>query len=233
MFYEDYQIKRGDSISGLGVAYGYTVHDWKKIWGNPKNSGLVAMRGTPERIQPGDRLAIPIPWCVISKHLTKMGDGAQIVVERNGELGKQLTWVQTVYRHNQPIGPNPNPFCVDACTPDDDLPFYWTNTEIAAKPNLRKRFSDHSSRSPPSAAQGTTKWRAIASLAVVTEKRVTVWNSLVWGWDMTTLGVVTTIGPRAASVAEVSGHLNLLRKGSGTGPLTFGKAGWTFRTAPP
>lgn len=232
MFYEDYQIKRGDTVSGLGIAYGYKAHDWKKIWENSKNLSLVSRRRLPENIQPGDQLLIPIPWRVVSKVVTKMGDGAQIAAERDGELGKQLTWVQTVYQHNQPV-PNTQPFCVDGCPADDDLPFYWTNAEIANNPNLRKKFSDHSSRRPPSADQGTTKWRAIVSLAVVTEKRATVWNSLVWGWDMTTLGAVTAVGPRAATGAEVSGHLNLLRKGSGTGPLTFDKAGWTFRTAPP
>jgi hypothetical protein len=153
-------------------------------------------------------------------------------VERDGELGKQLSWVQTVYRHNQPIGPNPNAFCVDACTPDDDLPFYWTNAEVKKDASLRKKFRDHSSRNAPTVAMGTTKWRAVVSLAVITKKRVTIWNSLVWGWDMTPASVVTAVGPRVATSAEVHGHLHLLKKGAGTGPLTFDKAGWTFRPAP-
>lgn len=29
-------------------------------------------------------------------------------------------------QHNHPIGPNPAAACVDACTPDDNLPFYFT-----------------------------------------------------------------------------------------------------------
>lgn|GEM_PF-4455197 len=232
MFYEDYRVRRGDSISGIAKAYGYKALDWKKIWEDPGNSGLIDKRGTPENIQPGDQLNIPIPWRVVTKQLTGMSDGAQMVVERDGELGKQLTWVQTVYQHNQPA-PSTQPYCVDGCPADDDLPFYWTNSEIASDPTLRKRFIDRSRRPPPSAAQGTTKWRAVVSLAVVTEKRVTVWNSLVWGWNMETDGTVTTIGPRAATLTELDGHLNLLRKGIGTGPLTFGKAGWTFREAQP
>jgi hypothetical protein len=232
MFYEERQIKRGDTVSGLGMAYGYKPQDWGKIWENQKNSALVVRRGAPEQIQPGDQLQIPVPWHIVSKTVTRRDDGAAIVAERDGELGKQLTWVQTVYQHNQPVA-NTSPFCVDGCPADDDLPFYWTNNEIAADQNMRKKFSDHSSRRPPTAAQGTTKWRAIVSLAVVTDKRVTVWTSLVWGWDMTTDGTVTPIGPRAATGTEVAGHLNLLRNGSGTGPLTFARAGWTFRTAPP
>jgi hypothetical protein len=142
MFYEDYKIKRGDTLWDLAVAYGYQGKDWKKIWDDPKNSGLVVKRKKPELIQPGDELMIPIPWTAVSTSLTLKSDGAEMIVERDGELGKQLSFVQTVYRHNQPIGPNPNPFCVDACTPDDDLPFYWTAPEIQADPNRRKRFYD-------------------------------------------------------------------------------------------
>lgn len=73
---------------------------------------------------------------------------------------------------------------------------------------------------------------AVLSLAVVTRTRVTVWHSLVWGWDMTPANVITVVGPRTATPNEVAGHLNLLRKGVGTGPVTFGKLGWTFRAAP-
>ncbi len=231
MFYEEYKIKRGDTISKIGIAYGYKASEWKKIWDNIKNAHLKNIRNVPEHINPGDIVFIPIPWGVISKNLKRETDGGTMVAERDGELGTQLTWVQTVYQHNQPVG-STEPYCVDGCPADDDLPFYWTNAEIAADTNLRKKFSDHSARNAPTAAQGTTKWRAVLSLAVVTEKRVTVWNSLVWGWDMDPDGTVTTVGPRNATGTEVSGHLNLLRKGAGTGPLAFSKDGWAFRSQP-
>jgi hypothetical protein len=233
MFYEDVRVERGETMWGLAVAYGYKGPDWTKIWNNPRNAGLIARRKAPEQLQIGDIVQVPIPWKVTTWTLGAQSRGGQMEAERDGELGKRLTWVQTVYRHNQPIGPNPNPFCVDACTPDDNLPFYWTNGEVAADPNLRKRFRDYSSRNPPTARMGTTKWRAVLSLATVTKQRVTVWNSLVWGWDMTPANVVSIVGPRDATAHEVGGHLNLLRKGLGTGPLTFGKAGWSFRSAPP
>jgi hypothetical protein len=233
MYYEDVKVEKGETVSGLGMAYGYKSTEWRKIWDDPRNMALIAKRKIPEHLQIGDVLMVKIPWKITSKTLTKQADGGLMEAERDGELGKRLTWVQTVYRHNQTIGPNPNPFCVDACTADDDLPFYWTNNEIKNDPNLRKKFRDHSSRSAPTAAMGDTRWRAVLSLAVVTKQRVTIWDSLVWGWDMTPANVVTTVGPRAATALEASGHLNLLRKGIGTGPLTFGKAGWTFRSAPP
>jgi hypothetical protein len=140
--------------------------------------------------------------------------------------------VQTVYRHNQPIGPNPNPFCVDGCTPDDNLPYYWTNAEISADRSLRQRFYDYSRRPNPTAAMGTTRWRAVLSLAMTTGKRVTIWDSIVWGWNLApTATKATAVGPRGAMSYEVKGHLNLLRKGLGTGTQTFGQLGWTFREA--
>jgi hypothetical protein len=230
-FLEDYEVKRGDTLWDLSAAYGYKGQDWKKVWNDPSNAALAGRRGAPERIQPGDKLSIPIPWTVITWTLTAETDGGSMIAERDGELGKQLSWVQTVYQHNQPV-PHTTPFCVDGCPADDDLPFYWTNDEIKADPTLRKRFSDHSARGAPTAAQGTTRWRAVLSLAVVTKLRVTIWNSLVWGWDMTPANDVSIVGPRNATAVEVTGHLNLLRRGVGTGPLTFGKQGWTFRTAP-
>ena len=233
MFYEDVVITLGDTIARLGSDYGYRSHDWNFVWQDQKNTSLRAKRNAPINVQPGDVLSIPIPWRVVKKHLTPESDGADIVLERDGGLGRQLSWVQTVYRHNQPVGPNPSPFCVDGCVPDDNLPFYWTDAEVLQNPERRRQFHDYSSRDRPSVAMGTTKWRAVVSLAVVTKKRVTIWNSLVWGWNMTPTGMVTGIGPRAASETECFGHLNLLRNGVGTGPLTFGKAGWTFRSPPP
>ena len=180
----------------------------------------------------GDTLYIPVPWKVTGKNLLPQARGVAISVDRDGEQGKALSWVQTVYRHNQPIGPNPDPFCVDGCTPDDDLPFYWTDAEIAANPNLRQHFSDEPQRNLPTVAQGTTKWRAIVSIALITKKRITVWDSLVWGFDMTPAGVITPVGPRAATAHEIAGHLKLLENGVGTSGTKFSDLGWTFRTAP-
>lgn len=231
MFYEDVKMKGGETVSGLAVAYGYSGSDWGKIWNDSKNLALTAARGKPERLQVGDTIAIPIPWSINSKTLNVEARGVGFEAKRSGGNGSRLSWTQTVYRHNQPIGPNPNPFCVDACTPDDNLPFYWTDAELTKDPTLRKTFIDHPSRNPPTAAAGTTRWRAVVSLAVITEKRVTIWDSLVWGFDMTSANVITKIGPRAATAQEVTGHLNLLRNGKGTGPVTFKAGGWSFRAA--
>jgi hypothetical protein len=231
MFYEDVQLVWGDTVSGLAKAYGYQVYQWKKIWDDPANATLIARREKPEKLQVGDVVKVPIPWSVTSLGLVTQSDGAEITIDRDGEAGTQLSWVQTVYRHNQPIGPNPDPFCVDACTPDDDLPFYWTNTEIASDSNRRKQFYDRPSRNRPSETLGTTKWRAVTSLAVVTGKRVTIWDSWVWGFDLPPADPCTMIGPREATDDEVRGHLRLLKDGYGTGVETFGKQGWIFRKA--
>jgi hypothetical protein len=228
MFYEDVKLVKGDTVWDLAIAYGYKGPDWKKIWDDPKNKALTSRRGRPESLAIGDVLMIPIPWKVISKTLNVEARGVGFTVKRDGEKGSRLRWAQTVYQHNQAVA-GTSPFCVDACPPDDNDPFYWTSAELTADPTRRKTFIDHPKRSPPSAAKGTTKWRAVLSIAVVTGKRVTVFESLVWGFDMTTANTITKVGPRAAKANEVTGHVTLLQKGKGTGPDNFGKAGWTFR----
>ena len=231
MFYENVKTQMGESFDQLIQAYGHKLSDSHRIWHNKNNAVLASLRKKPLNLQVGDVVLIPIPWHVTKKNLGSTARGAYMTAERDGELGERLGWVQTVYQHNQPVL-GTAPHCVDGCPADDNLPFYWTATEIAASPNRRKYFEDYSQRSVPSAAQGTTRWRAILSLAVVTQQRVTVWDSLVWGWNMTPANLITIIGPRPASPHESDGHRNLLRTGRGTGPLAFGKAGWVFRGAP-
>jgi hypothetical protein len=229
MYYEDVKIQHGETVSGLATDYAHKATAWEKIWKDPKNARLVALRKDPAHVRAGDILYVPIPWKVISKPITPETDGASIVIERDGELGTRITFVQTVYQHNQPLD-DTTPFCVDGCPGDDDLPFYWTMAELTRDPNRRKRFWDHSSRDAPSADKGSTRWRAVVSLAVVTEKRVTVYKSYVWGWNMTTANVITTVGPRESTGPEMMGHINLLRKGKGK-TIDFKTDGWTFRSA--
>src|SRR5262245_17111275 len=126
MFYEDVKVKAGETVSGLAAAYGHSSAEWGKVWNDPKNHLLMLKRGRPEHLQVGDVVMIPIPWRLTIKSLNVEARGVGFEAKRTGSNGKRLSWTQTVYRHNQPIGPNPNPFCVDACTPDDNLPVYWT-----------------------------------------------------------------------------------------------------------
>src|SRR5215813_9935220 len=114
MFYEDVTVKKGETVSGLGVDYGYKGSEWHKIWDDPKNAALVKKRGIPEHLQIGDIVFVAIPWCTVTRTLTADPKGASFLVQRNGEAGKRLRWVQTVYQHNQPIGAT-TPFCVDGC----------------------------------------------------------------------------------------------------------------------
>lgn len=187
----------------------------------------------PEKIQPGDIFNIPIPWVLTSKSVIKNPSGKAVTckVSRDGQKGTQIRWVQTVDQDNQPIG-STSPKCVDACPPDDADPFYWTTAELTANPNLRNNFSDIPRRYPPSAAMGTTKWRAILSLAVVTEQRVTILRSIYWGFDITSTGIVSSIGPRVATSSEIGDHIRLLNNGVGT-EGKFSSAGWTFRGGTP
>ena len=229
MYYEDVRLKHGETVSGLAEEYAYKAADWRKIWLDTRNAGLVGRRKDPAKVQPGDLLYIPIPWKLVTKTTTLEADGASVVLERDGELGERVTFVQTVYQHNQPVE-GTTAFCVDGCPADDDEPFYYTADELKNDPTRHKRFSDHSSRNSPSVAAGTTKWRAVVSLAVATDKRVTVYKSYVWGWNMTPAKVITAVGPREATGPEMMGHINLLRKGMGK-TMDFKTGGWTFRSA--
>lgn len=228
MFYEDVKMIRGETVSGLAVDYGYKASDWKKIWNDPKNKPLVTKRIRPENLQVGDVLMIKIPWKVISKSITIEPRGVGLIIKRDGEKGTRLRWVQTIYQHNQPVA-GTNIFAVDACPPDDNKPYYWTHGELTADPTCRKIFKDSPTRNPPSASAGSTYWRAVLSIAVVTGKKVTVFESLVWGFDMTSAGKVSKVVPRTATFNEVSGHINLLHGGKGTGPDTFKSQGYSFR----
>ncbi len=229
MHYENVVIKAGDTISKLASKYGYFSANWKKVWNDPKNSTLKTNRGAPEKIEVGDKLFIPIPWRIITKTLVKstVSKNVKLEVKRDGQKGTQLRWVQTVNQSNQPIGTT-GQFCVDACPADDADPFYWTSVELTTDPKLRKTFKDTPQRPAPTSAQGTTRWRAILSLVVVTGKRVTILESIYWGFDLTSGNVVSKIGPRPANGAEVQGHIALLKNGSGNSG-TFKVGGWTFR----
>jgi hypothetical protein len=232
MYLEEVLVRKGQTVAELAEAYGHKRTDVAAIWNDASNSDL-AKKGDPARLAVGDVLRIPIPWKVTKSVLTVEARGVGMEVARDGARGRRLSWVQTVYRDNQPVGPNPNAFCVDACTPDDDLPFYFTDAEVKAHPAFRAHFADHPARNPPTAAMGTTRWRAVVSIAVVTGRRVTVFDSTAWGFNLDVVGNVRAVGPRSANGTEVNGHLSLLGRGIGTSGVTFAKQGWTFRSPPP
>lgn len=231
MFLESVTVGGGENLLTLLRAYGHKTADASATWGLPANADL-ARRGDSSKLAAGDTIQIPIPWKVKTPAIHPIAGGARIDIWRTGERGTRLSWVQTVYRHNQPIGPNPRAYCVDACTPDDNLPFYFTNDEIKDEPNLRRHFWDEPNRLAPSAILGTTRWRAITSIAVITGKRVTVFDSTTWGFNLTTGGIVRIVGPRTASGPETNGHLALLASGLGTRGVPFSREGWTFRLPP-
>lgn len=230
MVYEDIYIKPRETLAQLAGDYGYNFWEWRKIWEEPKNRLLVSTRKRPERLLAGDKLIIPINWKISSKPMSLNGGVAgkwQIKVKRNGSQGKNIQWLQTVFADNQPKFP-PSPYSVDLPT-DDDEPFYWTAVEETADPKLRKEFYDAPFRNPP--ATRTTKWRAVLSLGVVTGKRVSIFQSIVWGVDFRTDGRNVAYSPRAATGLEITGHIKLLNEGSGK-TMTFKHGGWTFRKAP-
>ncbi|MHB0958900.1 MAG: hypothetical protein ACYC6N_08455 [Pirellulaceae bacterium] len=233
MFYEDVQITDSHpTIDKLVWRYGHRTTDWESIWNHRKNIELRVLRATHADMKPGDILHIPIPWRVTSTPMSTHANGVEIRVNRNGGRGLNLRFVQTVNRANQPFGP-PDVFCTDPCTPDDPAggnePFYRTRAELQTTPAWRKQLYDRPSRGAPSAVAGTTRWRAVTSIACVTGKRITIFDTKVWGFNLTPAGVVTIILARDASAAEIAGHLNLLQNSAGG---NFRSSGWTFRLPP-
>jgi hypothetical protein len=231
MFYEDVRLEGRETLPAVATAYGHVR--WEPIWGDNRNAALRARRaGAADRVQAGDVVMVPIPWKITTKTLIAEPHGVGFDARRDGEEGQRLSWVQTVFQSNQAVA-GTTPFCVDGCPADDELPFYWTEAELVADPSRRLKFSDHPSRPAPSVAAGSTRWRAIVSLAVATRKRVTVFDSWVWGFDLDPAGAVSKVGPRLATPLEMSGHLALLRQGVGTAAGQFKDLGWTFRQPPP
>ena len=233
MFYEDVQITATHpTIDKLVWRYGHRTSDWESIWNHRKNIAATRFRATPAEMRPGDILYIPIPWRVISTPMSPHANGVEIRVNRNGGPGLNLRFVQTVNRANQRFGP-PDVFCTDPCTPDDPAesnePFYRTRAELQATPAWRaKQLYDRPSRGTPSAAAGTTRWRAVTSIACVTGRRITIFDTKVWGFNLTPAGVVTVV-IADASATEIAGHLNLLRNSAGG---NFRSLGWTLRLPP-
>lgn len=259
MYYEEVKIKKGDTLSGLAKAYAYKPTEWPKIWNDMKNKELKARRQKPERIQPGDILKIPIGWRIINTTMTHVAGNTKVNFNamRDGEEGTNIRWAQTVDRSNQPFGEAPygRPRLVvdPSSPPDDNKPFYYTDFEIQAQPSRRETFSDTPSRGAPEAPSsipfydwartflgrpvGTTEWRAMLSIAVVTDKRVTLIETVYWGFDKDPKGKVTKIPPRKATDLELAEHLSVMRKGFGLKDLPgtmgyFKDMGWTFCLLP-
>jgi N-acetylmuramoyl-L-alanine amidase len=53
----NYLVKQGDHLSSIAKAFGFT--DYKKIWDDPNNADLKALRVNPNVLYPGDVLYIP------------------------------------------------------------------------------------------------------------------------------------------------------------------------------
>lgn len=236
VFYEDVKVRPNETILMLVSAYGYDPDDWRKIWNDPKNVALKNKRKSSDQIKAGDIIYIPIKWSIISQSLNPATTDAGIntfsmITKRDGKQGDRLHWVQTVYGHNQPRYPNqkslPN-FTVDEPS-WDDKPYYWTQLLIDENATRPARISDRPARNPPSVDMGTTQWRAVTSLAVTTDKRISIWNTFVWGIDFHPDGTSTKYDIRPATKEEITGHLNLLSKKSGSSNRSFRSMGWTFK----
>jgi hypothetical protein len=154
IYFEDVTLKRGETFKSLLLMYGHRnnakVHD--NIWKTRFNRHLKNKYDTHSKIQPGDKVFVPIPPIShyrfnfgtvkskdpIGKNSWPSHGWVEIQVSRYGNtndsnyrqpLGttaeSRLRWVQTVYQGNQPIDGTPVN-CVDPCPADDEDPFYYS-----------------------------------------------------------------------------------------------------------
>ncbi|MEO6834210.1 MAG: hypothetical protein ABI169_18525 [Chitinophagaceae bacterium] len=229
MLFDDVFLKPGISLSRIAKSYGYADWQWRKIWDDPRNATLVAKRKKPEKLLAGDKIYVPIPWRITSSTMAEIPHQKghfEIRAKRSGKLGENVKWLQTVFGDNQPQFP-PSSYSVDLPTDDND-PFYWTAAEEKAHPDYLTEFYDAPFRNPPK--DRTTTWRAVLSIGVITEKRVSILDAIVWGVNFKKDGTNSFYKPRPATDLEISGHILLLKNGKGK-TSTFKAAGWTFRRA--
>ncbi len=237
LFYEEVPVRQNETILMLAAAYGFDPDDWRLIWDDAANQALKAARKISTNIRVGDKLKIPIKWRITAKSLLSAVSSTgistfQIKAERSGKQGDRISFVQTVYGSNQAqfLEEKPFPkFSVDLPT-EDDFPYYYTSAEIDGNPRFTKTFLDTPSRNPPTPAQGITTWRAVTSLCVTTSKRVTIWDTFVWGIDFGTDGTNRKFDVRLATKEEIEGHMNLLRRKSGRSKISYQNLGWSFRS---
>lgn len=99
--------------------------------------------------------------------------------------GHQLNFIQVIST-NKPLG-GPNSPYIDPRPNDDNLPFYWTAAEAAAKSTSKSvSFSDFSKRPPDNLkAIGSINWSAaLYPVDYDGATTVKVGNGVQWGWEM-------------------------------------------------
>jgi hypothetical protein len=155
--------------------------------------------------------------------------GVDIAIEHNvpNVAGKDLQWVQTVssnhgysvdckmltrvdpFGHGDPgVHKVSLPAVPGICKADDQLPFYWTATDLAggAGPGLTD------SPSVPKPATGRTWTQFVTALTEVTGKKVHHLVAIAWGYDRMADGSVRAAAIRTPSTEEMRNHGRALKR---------------------
>ncbi|KQV96191.1 hypothetical protein ASC91_01115 [Pelomonas sp. Root1237] len=99
--------------------------------------------------------------------------------------GHQLHWLQFIDT-NQPLGGASTPY-IDPRPNDDNLPFYWTTSEVAGKSTSKSvAFSDYSKRGANALnAVNPVTWNAsLYAVEYDGATGITVRGGVTWGWTM-------------------------------------------------
>ncbi|MDF2176829.1 hypothetical protein P2G88_01010 [Aliiglaciecola sp. CAU 1673] len=145
------------------------------------------------------------------KKLNKTARGVSIEVDPQGaysspEYPDGFRWTQTIVTNTKRGGSilaTPVSY-VDPTPNDDSKPFYWTDAEHATHSGV---FKDSPSRNPRPG--GTVHWDATLSLNGVNAKDCDRFDSISYGFSVTSAGDVSKRGPSAP--ASIADHLSTLR----------------------
>ena len=229
--YEEIEMKSGfgADFSQSIMDYGYSKSDDNKIWEHPANNEIRKKRGLPMYLIPGDKIIIPLPWKIIKDGFDSAYTRDFSAVRSGGE-GKYLRWVQTIFEDKMRLRSSASyPYLVDGY--DDDEPFYWNSNDVSGIASFRRNNFHDAPYRFIGGRKSASAWRATLSICSVCEKRVSIFDSIVWGLDFLKDGSYKQVQPRKASPTEIENHLLVLQNGSGK-TQTFKSGGWTFRKAP-
>lgn len=231
-YYEDYQCDTETSIEELIMRYGHKPEKWKAILQTPLNAKLaqkyLKYQYAPT-LQAYEILYIPIPWTMKTasmrskQYTTSSGliqPQCEINIPRYGEPIPAIEWLQTCYyiedgeESLQKVDPDRDVYPSEI----DDKPFYFDE--------YQKDFYDAPSNL-------NLQFRACLSLGVVTNKRVRLYETKLWGADFSQDKAIP-YSLRTVPAHIFRRHLEALNKGQGkTIGKSFEKMEWCIDAAPP
>lgn len=74
-----HKVKKGETLTSIAKIYKHSK--WQNIWNAPENKAIVKKRKTPDAIQPGDQLIIPMNAAQAKAHAQEVADTQRLLSE--------------------------------------------------------------------------------------------------------------------------------------------------------